>query len=293
MSLAWGSLVLVIVLLPGILFFVGTYLPEQFTREAEPRSPLGHLAGAVLIAFTLHGALYVASGSLCGGSLPCISIRGLLEVASFDASVTGNAANIDVMLSRYRLWIFGYVMTTSFLGVLVGYGYGKLSSERKIRGLSRHPWVHGLKVEGLTYAYVLSHVKHEDRVLMYRGFLRAFGLQQDGRFSYIVLTDVTRFYMRLGDDASVTSSIDTHKVIGASTPGEVAGRTVASPPRRSVESLFVIEGEDVANVVFDVLETDAKAVSRDELRRIVREEAESIGLLLSDDEVEAILRAAP
>lgn len=58
MSIAWGSLVLLVVLLPGVLFFVGIYWPEQFTRESEPRSPLGQLAGALLVAFVVHGLAY-------------------------------------------------------------------------------------------------------------------------------------------------------------------------------------------------------------------------------------------
>jgi hypothetical protein len=288
-SLAWGSLVLVIVLLPGILFFAGTYLPEQFTREAEPRSPLGHLAGAVLLAFLIHGVAYALSGSVCGGSLPCVSIHSLLDVASYDSVSATSAASIDWMLHRYRWWVLAYVTGTSGVGIFLGYCYGKLSAARRIRGLSRHPWVHALKVEGLTYGYVLTHVRHEDRVLMYKGFLRAFGLQQDGRFSYIVLTGVTRFYLELGENGSETSRLETQKVIGGSTPAGVVTPVVAAAPHRRVESLFVIEGEDIANVVFDILELEAKPVPDDELRRIVTEEAAKIGLFLGEHEIDQIV----
>lgn len=292
MSLAWGSLVLVIVLLPGILFFVGTYLPEQFTREAEPRSPLGHLAGAVFLSFVIHGTAYALSGSLCGGGLPCISIQALLQVASYDSSSAASAASIDWMLHRYSWWVLAYVVVTSGLGTLLGYCYGSLSAARKIRGLSRHPWVHALKVEGLTYAYVLTHVRHEDRVLMYKGFLRAFGLQQDGRFSYIVLTGVTRFYLELAESGSETSALGAQKVIGSSAPSGAVGPATAASPHRRVESLFVIEGEDIANVVFDILEMEAKPVPDEELRRIVTEEAAKIGLYLGEHELDQIVGAS-
>jgi uncharacterized protein YpuA (DUF1002 family) len=54
--------------------------------------------------------------------------------------------------------------------------------------------------------------------------------------------------------------------------------------------LFVIEGEDVTNAVFDVLETEASAASPSDLRDIVRKEAEQIGLFLSDTEIDQIVR---
>ena len=67
----------------------------------------------------------------------------------------------------------------------------------QINALARHTWIYDLKVgekRSVTVAYVMTNITHEGRVLMYRGFLKAFGLQQDGRFSYLVLTvGLTRF----------------------------------------------------------------------------------------------------
>lgn len=57
-----------------------------------------------------------------------------------------------------------------------------------------------------------------------------------------------------------------------------------------MQSLFVIEGEDIANAVFDILEISAKPAEENELRRILKEEATDIGLDLSDAEIEDILR---
>jgi len=189
-SIAWGSLVLLILLLPGVLFFLGVYWPEQFTRDAESRSPLGQLAGALLVAFLVHGLLYALLSGVCGGWLPCISVDGLLATLGADSA---RSHGIDGMVRQFRWWIFAYVAFTCGAGVAFGALYGWLVSSRRIRGFSRHRWVYDLSVDGLTYAYVLTNVRQEELVLLYRGFLRAFGLQQDGRFSYIVLTDVTPF----------------------------------------------------------------------------------------------------
>ena len=35
MSIAWSGIVLLVLLLPGFLFFVGLYFPEKVTRERE------------------------------------------------------------------------------------------------------------------------------------------------------------------------------------------------------------------------------------------------------------------
>lgn len=290
MSIAWGSLVLLVVLLPGVLFFVGIYWPEQFTRESEPRSPLGQLAGALLVAFTVHGIAYALLTSFCGRWLPCISVGALLDVTNVDPKVPGMSASVSSMFERYRWWILSYVLSTAVAGIALGAIYGTLIVRRKVRHFSRHQWIYDLSVDGLTYAYVLTNVRHEDRILMYKGFLRAFGLQQDGRFSYIVLSDVARQYLTLKENAPETSAPDAQRMIGASTPGSVILPSEPTKPKKRVQSLFVVEGEDVANAVFDLLETDARPLPKDDLRRLVQQEADAIGLQLSESELEQLGR---
>ena len=58
MSIAWGSLVLLVVLLPGVLFFVGLHIPEKFTRDAVEQSALGQLAAVLCVSLFAHGALF-------------------------------------------------------------------------------------------------------------------------------------------------------------------------------------------------------------------------------------------
>lgn len=290
MSIAWSSLVLLVLLLPGVLFFTGIYLPEKFTRQAEARSPLGQLAGVLFIAFVVHGTAFGLFGSNCSGRAPCMRFDLLVDFLNLDSKQATATALSSAMLVQFRWWIYSYVLLTSGAGVLLGYAYGALVSSGKLRGLSRHPWVYDLSIDGLTYAYVMTHVKHEERLLMYKGFLRAFGLQEDGRFSYIVLSDVTRMYMQLAPGGSETSGADGQRVIGNSTPGTVILPREPAQPRRRRHSVFIIEGEDVANVVFDVLETPVQPLPAEELRRVVLDSAATIGYVLTDDEVDAIVR---
>lgn len=273
MSIAWGSLVLLVALLPGILFFIGTYLPEQFTREVEPQNPLGQLGGALLVSIATHGVLYVILGYWCGVRFPCVDLRAFLEIVTFDPSNAHRADQIASAVFLNRGWILFYILGTSATGVLLGWSYGKLTSTGKIRGLSRHAWVYDLSVDGLTYAHILTTVRQGENVLLYKGYLRAFGMRSDGHFSYIVLSEVTRLYLRLTSDGIVTSGHTAQHVIGKSNSGtKINNRAI--PGIRRLPSYFVIEGEDIANVVFDMLEFPRdKRTDLDEIYRIMLEEA--------------------
>jgi hypothetical protein len=97
-------------------------------------------------------------------------------------------------------------------------------------------------------------------------------------------------YMRMNPDGSETSGPLDQRLIGASTPGHVIVPSEPTVPRKRRHSLFVIEGEDAANVVFDVLETPARPIPDEELRLIVIEEAAQLKLFLSEEQIEEIMR---
>ena len=263
MSIAWGSLVLLIVLLPGVLFFVGLYLPEQFTRETAERSALGQLAATLLVSFVVHAGLYCVLWLGCRGHFPCISLGRLLDAVSVDRSTTG-ATTIADNLHQYRWWILTYVLGSAGLGVAAGYVTGRFAIAGSLRGLTQHGWVYDLSVgDNLTVAYVLTHIRHDDRVLLYQGFLKSFGLQKDGRFAYIILTDAVRGYMRLSPDGPQTGVQNEWKPIGKSGISVPAGSDMQRKYSRRERSYFVVEGEDIANAVFDRLAFDFKGAIKD------------------------------
>ncbi len=270
MSIAWGSLVLLLMLLPGVLFFVGLYLPEQFTRETTERSALGQLAAVLLVSFLVHGAFFSVSRVACGTILPCIDVEGVLRILTLDRLDGAAAHQTALTISRYWPWIFVYILAAAAVGVLAGWLVGRLIVARRLRGLTQHTWVYDLSVgDNFTVGYVMTNVRQDDRILMYQGFLKAFGLQKDGRFAYIVLTDAARGYMKLGEGAPTTSDPQHWHRIGetpASTGPVIRSRLGAQRER----SYFVIEGEDIANVVFDRLVFDYNVRVR-ELTRIINE----------------------
>lgn len=98
----------------------------------------------------------------------------------------------------------------------------------------------------------MTHVRQEKRILIYQGFLKQFGLQRDGRFTYIVLTEARRGYMILDDNAPITTGAEHWRRIG-DAPASISKATFTERSMERSLSYFVIEGEDVANVVFDRL----------------------------------------
>ena len=161
MSLAWGSLVLLLVLLPGVLFFVGLYFPEKFA--------LGQLAGVLLIAILVHGVLYNVSPLLCGKYLPCIDIRLFLRALTLDKPENSSLPAVADNIAENRGWILGYIALSSLFGT----GLGWLTGTRVVAGglsfLTQHRWAYRLSVgDELTTAWVLTGIQDGSRVLMYR-----------------------------------------------------------------------------------------------------------------------------
>lgn len=262
MSLAWSSLVILLLLLPGVLFFVGLYMPEQFTRETAERTPLGQLAAVLVVSFFVQGGLFAIVTGECNrtaGSIPCIDLAQVMRVMLLDKPDDRVAA----MLTRFWPFIILYMGFASALGVGLGYLTGHAVVSGILRGITQHPWIYDLSVgDNFTVAYVMTHVRHEERVLLYRGFLKQFGLQRDGCFSYIVLTEARRGYMLLEPTSPRTTAARYWKTIGEA-PASISREVVRGTSLVRAHGYFVIEGEDVANVVFDRLKFRWDGTSED------------------------------
>ncbi len=257
MSLAWGSLVVLLLLLPGVLFFFGLHVPEQFTRESVERSAIGQLSAVLLVSLCVHALLICVNGlGVASFGWPPVDFEALigaivLEQRSGDSD--NGLKSVAEMLNASRWWIFGYLSSSAVLGALVGYGFGRLIVPR-VGGFSPHRWVFDLKThENLTTAYVLTHVRQDSRILLYHGFLQQFALKRDGTFAYVVLAESTRGYMLLDDPLPKTTPNDERAKIGSTIPvGQLMSESeegLGGAPR----GYLCIEGEDIANVYFACL----------------------------------------
>jgi hypothetical protein len=253
MNLAWGGIVLLVLLLPGFLFFVGLYFPERFTRQLAERSPLGQLAGTVLVAFTVHGLVYALAQGRC--TTACVRLDHLLVLMSVVQPSLEAVGEVTHWLSVNRWSIVGYVLATGTIGLLGGVLTGWLVVNGNLRFLAQHTWVYSLLLkepEGKgagtqewTTAYILTTIRQEDRIVLYRGYLKAFGIKSDGTFSYLVLAQPVRLYMTLSADKPATSPKDQWHTISTSGFGGLA-----SPLPAGMAYLHV-DGSQIANAMFD------------------------------------------
>jgi hypothetical protein len=256
MSIAWATIALVVLLLPGVLFFIGQYLPEQFTRDTTPRSALGQLAGVVLISLLVHGLYFTIQPVLCHWlwSLPCIDLTYVLGLLNAGRPGEIELSTLASDIERYRVEIFTYLLASALAGFTIGAGLGNAIRRGHFRFLAQHRWVLDLplpQAASHTYAHVLTRISHEGRQLVYRGRVEQFGLLANGQFSYVVLSGTHRAYMRLLEGASVMDSKPHPIGTGANVSPSGQGRRL--------KSLFVVEGPDIANVIFDSYAVDIRA----------------------------------
>lgn len=250
MSLAWSTVALLVLLLPGFLFFVGLYLPERVSRDVIPGGTLTQLGGIVLVSFFVHALLYAVLMPACGSLpwLPCISFDYALSTFSPDLKEAASPNALARNISAHHRWILVYFLATSGIGLLVGLATGKLIVKGPLRFLAKHSWIYDLvdpDDNSFTLAYVLSNIRTDNRILMYRGFLQEYCFTPEGKISYLVLFGCSRYYLKLESKKPITTAAKDWQVIGQSTDGLMADVS------EKQWSYMVIEGEDIANVVFD------------------------------------------
>lgn len=305
MNLAWGGVVLIVLLLPGFLFFVGFYLPERFTRQLAERSALGHLGGAVLVALLVHSSLYLVNEGNC--TTECIRLDYLIEFITLSQPSPGQLDRLVPSIGRHVLPIAGYLLFSGVSGIVLGGMTGWLVVKGPLRRLAQHTWVYGLLIaepdgwsvlrerivkaypwsarlwlvgrwfvttgfQEISLAYVLTRTEHNGRVLLYKGFLKAFGIRSDGTFTYLVLVQPHRLYLELEENAPKTTMSDAvHQI--AST---------AWTTEDGITPSFYVDGSQIANVFFD-RERLPNPGSTMEFRAIVEAQQEALeGKTLSD-----------
>ena len=252
MSIAWATVVIVVLLLPGFAFFWGLYAPNQVTREVSPASPLAQLAGVVVISFFVHAGAYLfINAGLCAGTsmlpVPCVDFDELSALLRIDAfTLPGTPPKtFRAMLDHNAPWIFLYFLATGLATVLLGFLAGKLIERGHLTSFTRHRYLFMLersrKQKGvdLVRAHVLSRTQNLNTVIIYDGILQDFFAKADGTISYVVLHDASTSVMEIGPAGAAHSP--------ARLPLDMGGSV------RGPQPFLVITSEDIANVYFEPL----------------------------------------
>ncbi|MCA1386171.1 hypothetical protein [Bradyrhizobium sp. BRP23] len=233
MSAIWTTAVLVALLFPGIFFFIGVATYERFSREVIRSGAVSEIALATLVSLLIHIALLTLLGAF-GFRLSAF----VAPLADYD--YVSHAEMVRRVISKLLPVALYLVISTACgigLGVLVAIGI----VTGPFRFLVKHKWAYDLidrdRRRGITTVYVMTTTMEDSKVLMYRGRLHEFLLQEDGKLSYVILKDCARYYMNFGDnELSTGPQLDIFREATA---------------QRRVWDYLMIDGGNIANILFD------------------------------------------
>ncbi|MHC2623514.1 hypothetical protein ACVIW2_005546 [Bradyrhizobium huanghuaihaiense] len=233
MSAIWTTAVLVALLFPGIFFFIGVATYERFSREIIRSGAVSEIALATLVSLLIHIALLTCLGAF-GFRLSAF----LAPLAEYDSvSHVEMVKRVTSKLLPIALYLVAATGCGIGLGVIVAIGV----VTGPLRFLVKHKWAYDLidrdRRRGITTVYVMTTTTEDNKVLMYRGRLHHFMLQEDGKLSYVILKDCARYYMNFGDaELSTGKQLDIFR-----------GATA----QRRVWDYLMIDSSNIANILFD------------------------------------------
>lgn len=299
-SVAWSTIFLLVLLLPGFFFYTGLYAPERFARDLAPRNPLGALAATVLVAFLVHAGLSWLTALLAYPVDWAAVLAAMQLPPSTTAAPQAVLAQVAHGYAAHPVAIPVYVLASCLGGRLAGRVLGSLAVRGWFPSLNAYGWVYDLKAGTggrLTVAHVLSDAGSGSRMLLYRGRLRHFGLNGDGTFSYVVLAGAEQRFLHLEGEAVDVPRTGPREPIGTNggapyddgggAVGAGSGRAPALPKMRdAVEFLFgvawrppvrepdegavlMIAGSRIRDVVFQGQSLPAWDAARDEADRLL------------------------
>ena len=287
MTLAWSTLVVLLVLLPGFFFFFGLGLPDRFTRIAVDRSPLSHVAGALFASALVHLSLVLVWRT---AGWPSPDLELLLRVmiggealkapggVGIGAAVPGPASpaavrdtvhELALLLRSNSISILGYLLASCSLGAVYGaiLGTAIVNQWPFFWRISQHRWLFKLRLHDggarQTVASVMTsrHVSGVEKLpganMILQGAINSFGVGVEGQIKYLVLQEpVQRFYLRYRPEAPVTTALESVR-IGSTGSHRNHGYELDGP------RLLYLPGEHIENVVFEQSERIDTAKSAD------------------------------
>lgn len=242
MSVAWTTILIIALLLPGVFFFIGYSTSDRYTREIVKSSAVGDVGWAVFISIVVH----LSGWGICA-AFGFDLAANLKQFADYDK--LPHWLLIDHLVGRI-LPISMYALATALVGLLLGWCLSSAVSRGLLPFLVTHKWIHQVKrsmSRGLVTAYVLTTTSEDSKALMYKGVLAEFYQDTEGKFVYVVLKNCSRYFMSFTDASPKTGE-------------QLQLFKNSAQPERTWDFLQ-IEGENIANILFDpspqIAETEA------------------------------------
>lgn len=245
MSIAWPTLSILLFLLPGFLFLFGFHASRHITQDTTAWRTPGQLGAVLATAVLTHSFTYLLHTLVRPILLDLPVIGPFMDYLGAHSSASeiikilqGGLATADLKtVNRVIQYVIYYVIYTSTLGFLFGLIFAQLIAKGFFRSLVKHQWAYELiekrrDKSTIVVAYVMTQIQHNNQHLLYKGGLTDFVIAPDGKISYLVLSKPQRYCLVFGDKGIKTSDVENWRLIGAP------------------DSRLLIEGADIANVVF-------------------------------------------
>ena len=227
MSVAWTTIVVIALLLPAVLLFVGLSVKDRFPKEIVRTGVVGEVAIAVFVAILFHscamGALWLCGVSLEYYILPILHIEFLPDEWWWE------------IIARRAPYFAGYIVGLSLIGLALGYLLGNTSF------FITHKWTRELLAtkDALVTAYVMTKTTIKDQTLMYKGEMKEIYFKPEGVISYIGLMNCKKFLMKSTDEGLFSGKqLSLFDYPEGLAPADAW-------------NYLVIDGSNIANVLFD------------------------------------------
>jgi len=197
MTLAWTTFVVILLLLPGLAFFIGFWSQERYSREIVKSTAVGELGMAAFVALVIHACAIAPLHAI-------FKFNFFTYFAPIEQAFEQNARGSILGSSEYIIdAVVDYTIAICVISFLVGLGVARFAMFGFLRKyFAAHGWAYDLireknRAGGLVTTYVLTNIVEQKTALMYVGELEDFFLEASGSFSYIVLKNCSRFYLQL------------------------------------------------------------------------------------------------
>lgn len=161
MALAWAPVAIILLLLPGIFFFIGLASFERVSREIIRTTVVSEIAMAIVIAIAIH-YLSISLLSTTGFRISAF-VGPVAEYAKIPA-----AEFVQRVVDRLQPAIL-YLAATSALGFVFGWFVALGIVSGRLRTLARHKWIYDIidvdRKKRIVTAFVLTTIVDEARWL--------------------------------------------------------------------------------------------------------------------------------
>jgi hypothetical protein len=233
MSIAWATILIVLLLLPGIAFLGGLSLFTRQSRDIVRSNVIGDIAMAVGLAVAIHLLFFLIAFGIA--TFAGLDILRPLRAFTFYAIMPQWQ-----VLERAFTWLPLYLLYTLVISLLSGAAGIYVGRHRFV---ATHKWAYDLDIyrreQENVLAYIVTNIKEGSRVLMYKGVLLDFYQEQNGTFAYVILGTCSRYFLDMNEPKATTPPV-----------------ALFSSIRPRVIDYFFVDGKNIANILFDTVDLD-------------------------------------